>query len=90
MVSGIVGLDVIEVPIVVGDAPGDVCVGSIAVVGMSVGPGPLLPMMSAMWSLYNLPLMTFCWSQEASHNINPPKSGSFFRFCKKQKITPNS
>ena len=72
-----------------GDVPGGVPLGVVVEETPGVGNAPLFRM-SAIWLLYILPLMTFCWSQEASHSMNPPKFGSFFSFFIRRTILQNS
>ena len=85
----------VDDPSGVGDAPGVVFMpavgkgvgaGGTPVVLAVENPEALLLMMPAMWSLYTLPLMTFCWSQAASHIMNPPNSGLFLSLCIKHTI----
>ena len=84
----VVGVAVVEAS-VEGDIPGGVPLGVVVEETPGVGVAPLFRM-SAIWSLYILPLMTFCWSQEASQSMNPPKFGSFFSFFLKGTILQNS
>ena len=72
-----------------GDVSGGVPLGVVVEETPGVGDVPLFRM-SAIWSLYTLPLMTLCWSQEASHSMNPPKFGSFFSFFLRGTILQHS